>query len=1016
MPISSARLKYTRRVLTLLAATTLAGCGGGGTSSEATSSTATSAPLVGNDVTAATTATAASAAITEDDDSRLAQAVASSTESADITAPGSAAASPTATLASDVASAAVATMDMSPAVEATPVVAANAPTSSIQAVYQTSVGRVLYVDSQLGNDANNGTSASNQANGTGPWKSLSKLTTTTLLPGDTVKLACGSVWSETLRLSASGAADNPITITAASSNCSVRPAIDGSTQIDTTAWALHQGSIYKTTLAAAPLQLFAGSGYMLQAHHPNRGHDIASPRSLYLKAAADSNKITVNAREGSDYLVTGTDLKLPAGAAVTAGTTVRMRTNAYIIDEAKVAAVAGSRVTLNVPTTFPISSGWGYYLLGQLWMLDSAGEWHYEPSTKTLYVWTPDSRAPDANVRVSQLATGIDLQSLKHITIDGLAVRKARIGINARRSTGVSIRNVRVDDSAAAGIDASASDAAMITDNTVTRSAGNGITGVDYTVGWATNMQVRRNTVTDSGVAMSGETVLSLPVRSYAAIRPGHASVVDSNVVRNAGYVGVWPGTSSAVTNNAISGACTVLDDCGAIYTSRVGARTMIKGNMIWQSRGAVDGKPSATSYTQAQGIYLDESASACEVTGNTVTDTDNGIQIHVSSNNLIQENNLYGNRKSQIWLQENRNIEKTSGDLYANTITGNQIVAVATNSRHIHLDTLFADTVHFGSFNANRYYDRLMPNVVDERVGTSLTAFNLTQWKAARNAAGASRGNDTTGWGASEMRFATTVVTGPSIVPNGSMTTNLSGWATWNQTLPKGSLVREACTAGWCGRYVTGGSSGIVSSPNFSITAGNWYRLSVDVATGAASQLVDLVVRRGGGGTNSYETLSDRGTRFNASGPWARYSVVFKATKTVNAADPITRDLGARIDIQNLKPGQTLSLANLELMPIAPTDATTRSDLLANKGGVPIQAACPVAGTQPALCNSYVRLTDNAPISWPIYLAARSSEIVFTRDASLVDSDQDGIADAQDACANTPAGRAVNSRGCSLI
>ena len=95
--------------------------------------------------------------------------------------------------------------------------------------------------------------------------------------------------------------------------------------------------------------------------------------------------------------------------------------------------------------------------------------------------------------------------------------------------------------------------------------------------------------------------------------------------------------------------------------------------------------------------------------------------------------------------------------------------------------------------------------------------------------------------------------------------------------------------------------------------------------------------------------------------------------------------------------------------------DALTRSDLLVNTAKLPTQMACPVASTQPAQCNLYVRLSDNQPVTWPYYLPALGSEIIYTRDARLIDSDGDGIADAQDRCSTTPALSAVNSSGCAL-
>ena len=83
--------------------------------------------------------------------------------------------------------------------------------------------------------------------------------------------------------------------------------------------------------------------------------------------------------------------------------------------------------------------------------------------------------------------------------------------------------------------------------------------------------------------------------------------------------------------------------------------------------------------------------------------------------------------------------------------------------------------------------------------------------------------------------------------------------------------------------------------------------------------------------------------------------------------------------------------------------------------GRDPVQVACPLAGAEAPLCGSFLRLTDLAPVSWPQLLQGRSTEIIYTRDSTLVDSDGDGIVDSQDRCAASPAGRAVDSAGCAI-
>ena len=1007
-------LSVTFSLLTA-ACLTLSGCGGGGGggSPEAASSAATFTPAVATP-TAATVPDTASAANPSPPaapgeaatlDQSLAQSMLASQAATETPPP---AATALVTLSPTTAGAEVTQ------VEALAVSKFTYADTTPRQVTTTAGAAIYYVDSRIGNDNNNGLLATAGAAGKGPWRSLSKLRATSLAAGDSVRLTCGSQWAETLRLASSGTASKPITVAAYPAGCAVPPLINGGVAITAAQWRVHSGNIYKTTLASVPGQVYAANGTMTQAHHPNRGYDSTAPDSLYLRLAADSDSLLVNGRPSSSYLTTGSDLKLPTGATLGPGTQLRVRSTAWAIEDLRVGSVSGSRITLTARSIYPLQMGWGYYLLGQLWMLDSAGEWHYDAITRTLYAWMPDSTAPGSATAATQLATGVDLSALSFITIDGIGVQRVDTGVNLKSSIGVVLRNSRLQDITLQGIDATASQATTVDANTLTRIGGDAITGQDDVLPAASDMRVTGNNLSDIGVVMSGETALNLPRRTRAAIRPGANAVVSGNTINNTAYIGIWPLANATISNNVLYGTCTQLDDCGAIYVSGVNDNGTISSNLVQRSRGALAGKAPAAAYTQAQGIYLDDHSSGVKVTGNTVTDTDSGIHMHVASNNTISGNKLYGNRNNQLWMQETHNTLNRLGDLYGNTISGNQIAATSASARGLYLDTVITDTSRFGSFDLNRYFDTIYPLVAEERSPTQVTRYTLADWRAA-SYGGLPRLLDPNGSGTSQTRFASVRMNGSNIVPNTKLTTNAAGWTSWNATAPMGTFVREACTPGWCLRYVAGGSAGLLSSPNFSTQAGNWYRISFDAATGADGQLLNVLVRRGGGGSNSYEALSDRSLNVTAGRTWKRYSAVFMSTKTVNAADPLTLDLGARVDVQNVQPGQTISLANLELVPIVPAEALTRSDLLVNANANPAQASCPATGAQIALCAIYVRLSDNLPVTWPYYLGPRSSEIIYTRDARLVDSDGDGIPDDQDACARTAAGQAVNSRGCAM-
>jgi len=88
---------------------------------------------------------------------------------------------------------------------------------------------------------------------------------------------------------------------------------------------------------------------------------------------------------------------------------------------------------------------------------------------------------------------------------------------------------------------------------------------------------------------------------------------------------------------------------------------------------------------------------------------------------------------------------------------------------------------------------------------------------------------------------------------------------------------------------------------------------------------------------------------------------------------------------------------------------------MLSNSARDATDAPCPDTDAESAICANYVRFSDKTPISWPLHLLPLESEIIFTRDPKLMDSDADGIADFQDSCPHTTSREVTNSAGCSL-
>jgi len=128
-----------------------------------------------------------------------------------------------------------------------------------------------------------------------------------------------------------------------------------------------------------------------------------------------------------------------------------------------------------------------------------------------------------------------------------------------------------------------------------------------------------------------------------------------------------------------------------------------------------------------------------------------------------------------------------------------------------------------------------------------------------------------------------------------------------------------------------------------------------------------------------------------------------------------VTLDNGARIDFEGIQPGQSIYIANLEMVPLAPVETTLRTRILFNSSDASVNQDCPDQDTDAALCDQFVRFSDGVQASWPMSLPPRGSEIVYSRDNSLTDADGDGIPDSQDICPATAAGVSVNAQGCSF-
>lgn len=765
----------------------------------------------------------------------------------------------------------------------------------------------------------------------------------------------------------------------------------------------------ESTITTAPLMATAPDGPLDAAHHPNKGFNASAPTSMYLSAGLADYIRGSDGRYGSTYITTGSDLVLPAGAAITAGMKAFVRSQAWSVKEHTVTAVSGNRVSISPQTAYPLRyAGWGYYFTGAAWMVDAPREFNFDAATSTARVYMPDGAAPGDRVKIGFIQRGIDIGAPNsgifpsYVTFENLAVRNVQQGVVLSRASNVSLRNMEIRDIGGFGVSAEGAASVRIESSTIANTQSDAIFGYG-----ASGATVANNEITNSGVLYDPATkqINSSPRENFSAVMVGANSTVSGNRIVNAGYIGLQAGSNSTISGNLLNHYSLVLNDAGGVYGA--GAKNVrVTDNMILDGVGNRDGLPSVIQ-TLVGGVYLDGNADGFVLQRNTFGEADYCMQMHDAYNNTFEDNTCYGARRSTLRLQETSKAVSATGDTFNNTVRYNRFFQTATGSTVVHTSTV-TDVSDFATYDWNAYSTMVTPLAAAESSPTGARSYTLPEWRQAVSSAGSARALEPNGSATAPVSRYARGSFGANLVP-GLLQTG-GGWSRAGSTSTTAILPGCGPAATPCLTLVAGTSSAGLSSPRFAIAKGQWYRVSFDAAVSDPTQAVRVMVMRSG---PTYESLMGlEPFTYTAGNAWKRYSFYFKAT--ADAAVTSTTP-GARLDVMDVKAGGTVSIANLEVAPMSTSFGESTSALLSNTERTDKLVDCPVAATAPAACSKFLSFPDGAAVSFPVRLAAFKSQVVFTQDNSLPDADGDGIGDAQDRCPATPRGADTNLQGCAL-
>lgn len=829
-----------------------------------------------------------------------------------------------------------------------------------------------FVDAAVGNDTHTGTAPTlqNGASSVGPWRSIARVNSATLQPGDNVFFRCGQSWRGTLRVISSPSASSPIKYARYGSDCNAfnKPTITASEAL--TGWQPYVGNTGNIWVARSfnnVSQVHVDGAALRLAQYPNPDVQVeAWSRGLLVIDRTDPSPNNNRGFYDADLAaISDRDL---------VGAGISIRVNDFSINDRVVSGfdTASNAITLSQVASQGLNPRWGYYFYNKLWMLDSPGEFFFDgsnPADMKVYVWMPDGAAPGNRVVTSSNAYAIDATSASNVVIENLRASRMGTGIAMSLSTNVVVRLVDIEDSYYQGILANNATGALIESCNIRRSVREGILA-----GQSTYFRILNNVVTDSGTIGS-------PVQSRGAITTyGSDNQIKGNVVRNSGYHGIAFGKRNDVANNLVENVCLALSDCGGIYTGNSPANndssphnSVVFGNIVKGVHGNPNGRDPSFTNIITPGIYLDYRTANVYVAWNTVTDADMGIFVHAATGNTVADNIFhdyasFAIRIKDYWFSRITTPNKIQRNRFLGLYAGPPIMLVPATTT----------VAGMATYEGNRYSAMYTDNPETLEIAKTTTYvnnrytdsfMNLQQWRQA--------GNDTAGTVFDDVRigpFAFTPITGSNLLGNGTFDSGLNGWFAYAGQGDASVTLSTDCLSPGCALLTTGiqSSSGSLISPVFPVAAGKTYVVKFrDRAAGSAANV--LVVPRMAG-PRTYEPFQDR-FPVNVIDAWRSRSVLFTIPPDFQIGPT---DFGARVDFA-APPNTTLFVDDVRAEEVSYTanDPLDDSLLLMNPTSFSGTFSCPEALTNPQKCTEYVSFDDEAPVTWPVTVPARRTTIL---------------------------------------
>jgi len=481
------------------------------------------------------------------------------------------------------------------------------------------VNATTYYVSSSGSDLANGISESTA------WRTITKVNSQFSLfkPGDVVLFRRGDTFYGTLNLNTSGIPGSPIRIGAYGSG--INPVISGLSTL--TGWTNQGGGIYSKTVSCespANIVLVDGVQYGI-GRYPNDNW-------LTYESFSTNTSITDNEL--------GSSVNWSGAEAV-------IRKNPYVIDRCVITSHSGN--TLYYKSLSSETNGtknYGYFIQNDRRTLDKFGEWYYDKTSSTFYIYMGIKDPNNHSIQISSKDNVLTSTNGSYITIENITfLGSSKSALELQGCKNFSILSCLIDFSGLAAIESRWETSSDLKVDNCHINHSNAI-AIQYD---GINGIITNNLIENTGLII-GAAYGSLSSSSGIRLYNSTNSLVENNRIINTAYNGIVPGGDNIqIINNYIESFCHSRIDGAGIYTSMYGhpyTGIIMDGNIIVNGIGSLLGTPlTSTSWDGAEGIFLDATSANITIRNNTVSNCNSGIKLHEVHDIIVENNTLYNNR-----------------------------------------------------------------------------------------------------------------------------------------------------------------------------------------------------------------------------------------------------------------------------------------------------------------------------------------------------------------------------------